>query len=776
VQTGTTNITMSDWMRTVERNIGILTRQPTTTPLAGFEAVSTTVSTWDDDQACLTGSFQTTGGQVQNSPDDTVPWVGFTESSDGQNGIQHVYSYTDAGTQREYQRRFYFDTTNGVRLYEPWTPSGGSGGGGGSGGAASLDSGWHYLGQPGEPTSTAAPYDPSGRVWSSGRFRRDLAGCVFVEGLFGGVTPSQTAPVFTLPAGYRPGYIVYEPAWTSTNNIGVWRINPTGEVYYWTGPAVAATVSAAGLSWMADDAQTVTWSPPSAGFFNGWSNYGSGTAPLRYYVDNAGDVHLSGVITGGTSTQFASIPPGISPDQSQMFTVACAGTAGTAMARVDVQSNGALLVSGYTGGGTNAWLSLDGVVIASPQGEWYTPGLINSWVNFGAPWAPLGFTVNKNGICSIRGLVKSGTVTVPTALTTAGAIPFPPMYEEAFLGSASANAGARVDAYQDGSLGFVGFINAGNNGYLALRGRWFADAEGSGQVGAAGPPGPTGPTGSVGPAGATGPAGPTGAASTVPGPTGPTGATGPQGPQGPTGTTGAQGPAGQGVPTGGTAGQVLTKNTGTNYDTGWTTPAGGAAAPTGAVLMFAASTPPSGWLMCDGTAVSRTTYSALFAVIGTSYGIGDGSTTFALPNMAGKFPRGNTISSGAGADTHTHTSAAHTHAHTATHSHPVSATHSHPLSDAGQAQIAVAVAAQPAGFVRRVNSAAWTASQQIGASGGASTQAETVGVGLMGSTDAATAGTTDAVAPGTSDSTTPGATGSANNIPAYTGLAFIIKT
>lgn len=62
--------------------------------------------------------------------------------------------------------------------------------------------------------------------------------------------------------------------------------------------------------------------------------------------------------------------------------------------------------------------------------------------------------------------------------------------------------------------------------------------------------------------------------------------------------------------------------------------------PTGAVLPYINSTAPTGWLVCDGTAVSRTTYAALFALIGTAYGQGDNSTTFNVPDMRGKFARG----------------------------------------------------------------------------------------------------------------------------------------
>jgi microcystin-dependent protein len=58
--------------------------------------------------------------------------------------------------------------------------------------------------------------------------------------------------------------------------------------------------------------------------------------------------------------------------------------------------------------------------------------------------------------------------------------------------------------------------------------------------------------------------------------------------------------------------------------------------PVGAIEIFAGSTAPSGWLICDGSAVSRTTYANLFSVIGTTYGNGDGSTTFNVPNLKGK--------------------------------------------------------------------------------------------------------------------------------------------
>lgn len=60
----------------------------------------------------------------------------------------------------------------------------------------------------------------------------------------------------------------------------------------------------------------------------------------------------------------------------------------------------------------------------------------------------------------------------------------------------------------------------------------------------------------------------------------------------------------------------------------------------GMVAAFARNTPPTGWLKANGAAISRTTYAALFAAIGTTFGAGDGSTTFNVPDMRGEFLRG----------------------------------------------------------------------------------------------------------------------------------------
>jgi microcystin-dependent protein len=62
--------------------------------------------------------------------------------------------------------------------------------------------------------------------------------------------------------------------------------------------------------------------------------------------------------------------------------------------------------------------------------------------------------------------------------------------------------------------------------------------------------------------------------------------------------------------------------------------------PTGIIAPYGGAAAPTGYLLCNGAAISRTTYAALFAVIGDAYGVGDGSTTFNLPDMVGNVPVG----------------------------------------------------------------------------------------------------------------------------------------
>jgi microcystin-dependent protein len=107
-------------------------------------------------------------------------------------------------------------------------------------------------------------------------------------------------------------------------------------------------------------------------------------------------------------------------------------------------------------------------------------------------------------------------------------------------------------------------------------------------------------------------------------------------------------------------------------------PASGGGVPAGAIMAFGGTIAPTGFLLCTGALVSRSTYAALFAAIGIAYGAGDGSTTFGLPDLQQKFPLGKAaagtgvaLGSVGGAIDHTHAIADHLHTVPA-HTHPLS--------------------------------------------------------------------------------------------------------
>ncbi len=192
---------------------------------------------------------------------------------------------------------------------------------------------------------------------------------------------------------------------------------------------------------------------------------------------------------------------------------------------------------------------------------------------------------------------------------------------------------------------------------------------------------------------------------------------------------------------------------------------GSIVAPTGSVVMFASGVTPEGWLLCNGQAISRTTYAALFAAIGTTFGVGDGSTTFNVPNMDLRFPRMNAAALGtSGAATgHTHTVAAHTHTHV-DHDHALDG-----ATDIGHAIMEFISGAGPNLLAKRVTVSNYTPEIKGTMSNVTTsiTETSTRGIRLGGKT--ATGGADASTTALTSDSTT------APN-PPYLNLNFIIKT
>ena len=220
--------------------------------------------------------------------------------------------------------------------------------------------------------------------------------------------------------------------------------------------------------------------------------------------------------------------------------------------------------------------------------------------------------------------------------------------------------------------------------------------------------------------------------------------------------------------------------------------AGGVQAPpVGSLMPFAGAAAPAGWLLANGAAVSRTTYAALFTVCGTTYGVGDGSTTFNLPNMVNRVPvgAGGTYARGAtgGAATVTLTDAnlsAHTHSFSGS---LAGSSISGTAGSAGDHGHSASGSTDTAGYHSHTDTAAFD--RAIFPTGGATTAAYSgsgvtsgngdhshgvsVSVGSNGSHTHSVSGTASGTVSGTT-----GATGGATaheNMPPFLAVPYIIR-
>lgn len=187
--------------------------------------------------------------------------------------------------------------------------------------------------------------------------------------------------------------------------------------------------------------------------------------------------------------------------------------------------------------------------------------------------------------------------------------------------------------------------------------------------------------------------------------------------------------------------------------------------PAGSLMMWPTASAPSGYLICNGAAVSRSTYAALFGIVGTTFGAGDGSTTFNLPNYNDRMPIGAGATYSANSQGGSKDAIVVSHSHTAGSSSSVSDPgHSHGVSDPGHAHSTAFFITPSSGS----NPGFSNGGLYPPTTANTGTAAATTGIGIFANT------TNISVSTSTTVNSTGGSATNAN-LPPYLGIYFIIK-
>ncbi len=299
--------------------------------------------------------------------------------------------------------------------------------------------------------------------YAQGGYTKTSAGLIVLRGLVMNTLSSGaiSSVITVLPPAFRPSarLIFY----TATNNSSTGNaqgradIDASGNVIPVTGDA----------GWFSLD--TVAYLPASAAmtavstFYNGWTNYGAGYAPMQYATDGAGRTVIEGLVNGGTYTDgtlIAAPPSSLLPSAYQHIGEVGAGT--TSGIGVNVSGSG-ILSKGY-GFSSPSWLSTNAVFYpASSAASWINLTLQNGWVYLGNGFSTPQYIKGSDGIVHLKGLLSSGTTTSGTIVTTLPAGYRPS--QRLLYACLSAGAFCRFDILPTGEVETIGTVS---NAWLSL--------------------------------------------------------------------------------------------------------------------------------------------------------------------------------------------------------------------------------------------------------------------------------------------------------------------
>jgi hypothetical protein len=295
-------------------------------------------------------------------------------------------------------------------------------------------------------------------------YRRTKDGVVILKGLIkrsGTITSGEI--IGTLPVGYRPSEELIFETCTNSNASSRVDIFSDGTVRVIAGDP--GWLSLDGIKFLPSDAP---YTFTNMAYYNSWTTYGSPYPAAAYTVDADGRVFTKGLIRSGTTTDgtwMALLPAGARPSESLLIAEHHSGTWGM----IRVAPDGSIQSTNLPAG-ASSYLSLQANFYPSSYTGWTNLVLQNSWVSYGSGYAAPQYTKASDGLVSLKGLIKSGTVTGDTILATLPA-GFRPGARVLYNGISSNGTAtySRIDIDSGGSIR----IETGYNGWLSLDGMSF---------------------------------------------------------------------------------------------------------------------------------------------------------------------------------------------------------------------------------------------------------------------------------------------------------------
>lgn len=303
-------------------------------------------------------------------------------------------------------------------------------------------------------------------------FSKSSSGRVFLKGLVKGrsaTSPTINNVIGTLPEGYRPeGTLVFQVL-TSPNTEARVDIKSNGDIIFNSG--TGTWISLDSISFLPADSP-YTWKPVQpTNYKNGWSNWGGAYEPVRATADNLGRVNIQGLAKAGTTTvnttmiALQELSTSYIPPKSLHFPAG-----GSGMSLFWIWSDGDLAKRGAQ---TSSYMGLQALYYPGSTGTWSTITPVSPWVNYSIPsgsYPILQCTKGSDNVVTIRGLIKSGSVTSGTLLATLPpACPAPDV--QSVMTTTSYDDIGRVDIMPNGQL----LLRLGNTNWFALNLSYIVD-------------------------------------------------------------------------------------------------------------------------------------------------------------------------------------------------------------------------------------------------------------------------------------------------------------